>query len=61
MAIEANGYWIMMLSDLVNSLNRLPGRPYCLAAAALAMFDGAIMLMAGDLLLPDSRPNKWLL
>ncbi|CCP03413.1 Putativefamily MFS transporter [Erwinia amylovora Ea644] len=61
MAFGANGFWIMLVSVLVNRLIRRAGRPFCLAAGALAMVAGAIMLMAGVLLLPESWQTNWLL
>nr|WP_024968256.1 multidrug effflux MFS transporter [Pantoea sp. IMH] len=60
-AFGANGFWIMLVSVLVNKIIRKVGRPFCLAAGSLAMILGALMLMGGVLLLPGEWQNNWAL
>ncbi|CAO96592.1 multidrug effflux MFS transporter [Erwinia tasmaniensis] len=61
MVFGANGFWIMLVSVLVNKIIRRVGRPFCLATGAVAMTTGAVVLMAGVLLLPGSWQTHWLL
>lgn len=61
MAFGANGFWIMLVSVLVNKIIRRVGRPFCLATGAVAMMLGAVVLMAGVILLPGSWQTHWLL
>lgn len=60
-AFGANGFWIMLVSVLVNKIIRKVGRPFCLAAGSLAMILGALMLMGGVILLPGEWQNNWAL
>ncbi len=60
-AFGANGFWIMLVSVLVNKMIRKLGRPICLASGALAMTLGALMLMAGVMLFPESMQSHWAL
>ncbi|MEJ4044437.1 multidrug effflux MFS transporter [Erwinia sp. SLM-02] len=60
-AFGANGFWIMLVSVLVNKVIRKLGRPICLAIGALAMTAGAVMLMAGVWLLPEAWQTNWAL
>lgn len=61
MVFGANGFWIMLVSVLVNKIIRRGGRPFCLATGAVAMVLGAVVLMAGVILLPGSWQTHWLL
>ncbi|CCG87445.1 multidrug effflux MFS transporter [Erwinia piriflorinigrans] len=61
MVFGANGFWIMLVSVLVNKIIRRVGRPFCLATGAVAMVLGAVVLMAGVILLPGSWQTHWLL
>jgi len=58
-AFGANGFWIMLVSVLVNKIIRKLGRPVCLATGAVAMLLGALMLTGGMLLLPEAWQTHW--
>ena len=60
-AFGTNGFWIMLVSALVNKVIRKMGRPICLAIGATAMSVGAIMLMGGVWLLPAEWQSHWAL
>lgn len=60
-AFGTNGFWIMLVSVGVNKVIRKLGRPFCLAAGALLMLLGAVMLMGGVLLLPAEWQTHWAL
>ncbi|BCQ40225.1 Bcr/CflA family drug resistance efflux transporter [Erwinia rhapontici] len=60
-AFGANGFWIMLVSVLVNKMIRKLGRPICLAIGALAMTVGAITLMGGVMLFPAAMQTHWAL
>lgn len=60
-AFGANGFWIMLVSVLVNKMIRKLGRPVCLAIGALAMTSGAVTLMAGVTLFPADLQTHWAL
>lgn len=60
-AFGANGFWIMLVSVLVNKMIRKLGRPVCLAIGALAMTSGAVTLMAGVALFPADLQTHWAL
>ncbi|MTD25713.1 multidrug effflux MFS transporter [Erwinia sorbitola] len=60
-AFGANGFWIMLVSVLVNKMIRKVGRPICLAIGALAMTLGAVTLMAGVMLFPAELQTHWAL
>ncbi len=60
-AFGANGFWIMLVSVLVNKMIRKLGRPICLAIGALAMTIGAITLMGGVVLFPAAMQTHWAL
>ncbi|HBI06053.1 MAG TPA: Bcr/CflA family drug resistance efflux transporter, partial [Erwinia persicina] len=60
-AFGANGFWIMLVSVLVNKMIRKLGRPVCLATGALAMTLGAVTLMAGVMLFPVAAQTHWAL
>ncbi|MCX8955887.1 Bcr/CflA family efflux MFS transporter [Erwinia psidii] len=60
-AFGANGFWIMLVSVLVNKMIRKLGRPFCLATGSLAMALGAITLMGGVWLLPTDWQTHWAL
>ncbi|MEM6159107.1 multidrug effflux MFS transporter [Erwinia sp. P6884] len=57
----ANGFWIMLVSVLVNKIIRKVGRPFCLAAGSLAMALGALTLAGGVFLLPGEWQAHWAL
>ena len=48
-AFGANGFWIMLVSVLVNKMIRKVGRPLCLAIGTLAMLLGAALLFPAHL------------
>ncbi len=58
-AFGANGFWIMLVSVLVNKMIRKVGRPVCLAIGSLAMLAGAAMLYGGVALLPATWQLHW--
>ncbi|WP_034944793.1 multidrug effflux MFS transporter [Erwinia oleae] len=60
-AFGANGFWIMLVSVLVNKMIRKVGRPVCLFIGSVAMALGAMMLMAGAGFLPDAWQSHWAL
>jgi len=60
-AFGANGFWIMLVSVLVNKMLRKLGSPICLAIGALAMTVGAITLMGGVVLFPAAMQTHWAL
>ncbi|WP_437610646.1 multidrug effflux MFS transporter [Erwinia sp. V71] len=60
-AFGANGFWIMLVSVLVNKMIRKVGRPVCLAIGSLAMLIGALMLSGGVALLPAAWQLHWAL
>ena len=60
-AFGANGFWIMLVSVLVNKIIRKVGRPFCLAVGTLAMLLGGLLLMAGEVLFPAALQNHWAL
>ncbi|WP_034915247.1 multidrug effflux MFS transporter [Erwinia sp. 9145] len=60
-AFGANGFWIMLVSVLVNKMIRKVGRPVCLFIGSVAMALGAVMLMAGAGFLPDAWQSHWAL
>ncbi len=60
-AFGANGFWIMLVSVVVNKAIRKAGRPFCLAMGCLTMLLGAGLLLAGMTLLPDSLQSHWAL
>ncbi|RWR03778.1 MFS transporter [[Pantoea] beijingensis] len=60
-AFGANGFWIMLVSVLVNKMIRKVGRPVCLAIGSLTMIIGAILLYGGETLLPESWQIHWAL
>jgi DHA1 family bicyclomycin/chloramphenicol resistance-like MFS transporter len=60
-AFGANGFWIMLVSVLVNKMIRKVGRPICLATGSVAMTLGAVMLLGGVLLLPLAWQHHWAL
>lgn len=60
-AFGANGFWIMLVSVLVNKTIRKLGRPFCLATGSIAMALGAVMLMSGVWLFPTGWQQHWAL
>ncbi|WP_261643618.1 multidrug effflux MFS transporter [Erwinia mallotivora] len=60
-AFGANGFWIMLVSVLVNKTIRKLGRPFCLATGSIAMALGAVMLMSGVWLFPAGWQQHWAL
>ncbi|UQY42580.1 multidrug effflux MFS transporter [Erwinia sp. PK3-005] len=60
-AFGANGFWIMLVSILVNKMIRKVGRPVCLALGTLAMLLGALLLFAGEQLFPAALQTHWAL
>ncbi len=60
-AFGANGFWIMLVSVLVNKMIRKVGRPICLAIGSVAMLAGAVMLYGGVTLLPAAWQLHWAL
>lgn len=60
-AFGANGFWIMLVSVVVNKIIRKVGRPFCLAMGSLAMLLGALMLLAGMTLFPAAWQLHWAL
>lgn len=60
-AFGANGFWIMLVSVVVNKAIRKAGRPFCLAIGFITMLTGAVLLVAGMTLLPDSLQFHWAL
>lgn len=60
-AFGANGFWIMLVSVVVNKIIRKVGRPFCLAMGSLAMLLGALMLLAGMTLFPAASQLHWAL
>ena len=60
-AFGANGFWIMLVSVLVNKMIRKVGRPLCLAIGTLAMLLGAALLFAGEMLFPAHLQTHWAL
>lgn len=60
-AFGANGFWIMLVSILVNKMIRKVGRPICLASGTLAMLLGSLLLFAGELLFPAALQTHWAL
>lgn len=60
-AFGANGFWIMLVSVLVNKMIRKLGRPICLAFGSLAMAAGAVTLWAGMLIFPTEMQTSWAL
>lgn len=60
-AFGANGFWIMLVSVLVNKTIRKVGRPFCLAMGCVTMLLGALLLITGMLLLPAAIQTHWAL
>ncbi|QKJ87340.1 MFS transporter [Paramixta manurensis] len=60
-AFGANGFWIMLVSVLVNKIIRKVGRPFCLAMGSLTMLVGATLLYGGVTLLPEGWQTHWAL
>lgn len=60
-AFGANGFWIMLVSVLVNKMIRKVGRPICLATGCFAMALGAVTLIGGVMLFPTTWQNNWAL
>lgn len=60
-AFGANGFWIMLVSVLVNKMIRKAGRPLCLALGTLAMLLGGALLFAGEQLFPATLQTHWAL
>lgn len=60
-AFGANGFWIMLVSVLVNKMIRKLGRPICLALGSLAMAAGAMTMWAGMLIFPTEMQTNWAL
>ena len=60
-AFGANGFWIMMVSVVVNKAIRKAGRPFCLAIGFISMLTGAVLLVAGMTLFPASMQSHWAL
>lgn len=60
-AFGANGFWIMLVSALVNKTIRKAGRPFCLAMGFVTMLLGALLLVAGMKLLPAAWQMHWAL
>ncbi|WNN42605.1 MULTISPECIES: multidrug effflux MFS transporter [Winslowiella] len=58
-AFGTNGFWIMLVSVVVNKMIRKVGRPVCLAIGSLAMLLGALMMYGGVVLLPDAWQTNW--
>lgn len=60
-AFGANGFWIMLVSVLVNKMIRKLGRPICLAIGSLAMAAGALTMLGGMLIFPAGMQTCWAL
>ncbi|WP_053142789.1 multidrug effflux MFS transporter [Erwinia billingiae] len=60
-AFGANGFWIMLVSVLVNKMIRKLGRPICLAIGSLAMAAGALTMLGGMLIFPAAMQTSWAL
>ncbi len=60
-AFGANGFWIMLVSVLVNKTIRKVGRPFCLAMGCVTMLLGTLLLITGMLLLPAAIQTHWAL
>jgi DHA1 family bicyclomycin/chloramphenicol resistance-like MFS transporter len=60
-AFGANGFWIMLVSVLVNKTIRKLGRPICLALGSLAMAAGAVTMWAGMVIFPTEMQTSWAL
>lgn len=60
-AFGANGFWIMLVSVLVNKMIRKLGRPICLAIGSLAMAAGALTMLGGMLIFPAGIQTSWAL
>ncbi|QBR51996.1 multidrug effflux MFS transporter [Erwinia sp. QL-Z3] len=60
-AFGANGFWIMLVSVLVNKMIRKLGRPICLAIGSLAMAAGALTMLGGMLIFPAGMQTSWAL
>lgn len=60
-AFGANGFWIMLVSVLVNKMIRKLGRPICLAIGSLAMATGALTMLGGMLIFPAGMQTSWAL
>lgn len=60
-AFGANGFWIMLVSVLVNKMIRKLGRPICLALGSLAMAAGAVTMWAGMVIFPAEMQTSWAL
>lgn len=60
-AFGANGFWIMLVSVLVNKMIRKVGRPVCLMIGSMAMALGALLLFAGVALFPAGWQSHWAL
>lgn len=60
-AFGANGFWIMLVSVLVNKMIRKVGRPICLALGSLAMAAGAVTMWAGMVIFPTEMQTSWAL
>lgn len=58
-AFGANGFWIMLVSVLVNKMIRKLGRPFCLAIGSLAMAMGAVTMLAGMVIFPAAMQSSW--
>lgn len=58
-AFGANGFWIMLVSVLVNKMIRKLGRPVCLAIGSLAMAMGAVTMLAGMVIFPAAMQSSW--
>ncbi|MGE9550001.1 multidrug effflux MFS transporter [Erwinia amylovora] len=61
LAFGANGFWIMLVSVLVNKMIRKLGRPICLATGCLAMALGALTLTGGVIVMPAAWQTNWAL
>ncbi|CAK9884883.1 MAG: Multidrug resistance protein MdtL [Candidatus Erwinia impunctatus] len=60
-AFGVNGFWIMLVSVLVNKMIRKVGRPFCLLTGSIAMLAGALLLSFGMSALPASVQFHWAL
>ncbi|KGT95703.1 MFS transporter [Erwinia typographi] len=58
-AFGANGFWIMLVSVLVNKMIRKLGRPICLAIGSLAMALGAVTMLTGMVIFPAAMQSSW--
>ncbi|MGB9096443.1 multidrug effflux MFS transporter [Erwinia sp.] len=60
-AFGANGFWIMLVSVLVNKMIRKLGRPICLAIGSMAMALGALTMLGGMVIFPAEMQTSWAL